>query len=222
MRISGLHVSRCGPAGLVVWAGGMAGTGSVVGAPGRQEVSAQIPGPPMRVKIVCVEGTSRVLKREQSGQLDWAARAHSIVRSQSVIRLVDNTSPEAGGRNEKGRRFNCSESGTSFTRLHLFSHALICLQMAPYFLRNLVPKREKVERTRSLWQVLRSLTWTQWGLFFSGLAVSLTAPRPAECPHFAFRSRPPQVVSLDYRRHRLFLCLAHRCKFATAVQPLNA
>ncbi|KAF9648136.1 MFS general substrate transporter [Thelephora ganbajun] len=40
--------------------------------------------------------------------------------------------------------------------------------MAPYFLRNLVPKREKVERARPLLEVLASLTWTQWGLFFSG------------------------------------------------------
>lgn len=40
--------------------------------------------------------------------------------------------------------------------------------MAPYFLKNLVPKREKVERTRPLLEVLRSLTWTQWGLFLSG------------------------------------------------------
>ncbi|KAF9646665.1 MFS general substrate transporter [Thelephora ganbajun] len=40
--------------------------------------------------------------------------------------------------------------------------------MAPYFLRNLLPQKEKTEQTRPLWEVLASLTWTQWGLFFSG------------------------------------------------------
>ncbi|KAI0074125.1 MFS general substrate transporter [Panus rudis PR-1116 ss-1] len=40
--------------------------------------------------------------------------------------------------------------------------------MAPYFLRNLVPRREKRAEGRPLLQVLRSLTWVQWGHFFSG------------------------------------------------------
>ena len=40
--------------------------------------------------------------------------------------------------------------------------------MAPYFLRNLLPKKEKVERARPLWEVLKGLTWIQWGMFFSG------------------------------------------------------
>ena len=40
--------------------------------------------------------------------------------------------------------------------------------MAPYFLRNLLPKKERVEHVRPLWEVLAGLTWTQWGLFFSG------------------------------------------------------
>ena len=52
--------------------------------------------------------------------------------------------------------------------------------MAPYFLRNLVPRREKVERTKPLWEVLKTLTWTQWGLFISGSVVSLTALKAAE------------------------------------------
>lgn len=41
--------------------------------------------------------------------------------------------------------------------------------MAPYFLRNLIPKREKVERTRPLLEVIKTITFIQWCLFFSGL-----------------------------------------------------
>ncbi|KAK7451730.1 hypothetical protein VKT23_012409 [Stygiomarasmius scandens] len=40
--------------------------------------------------------------------------------------------------------------------------------MAPYFLRNLIPVREKNESTRPLLTVLASLTWLQWAQFFSG------------------------------------------------------
>ena len=40
--------------------------------------------------------------------------------------------------------------------------------MALYLLQNLVPKGEKVERTKPLWEDLKDLTWTQWGLFFTG------------------------------------------------------
>ena len=55
--------------------------------------------------------------------------------------------------------------------------------MAPRFLRNLVPKREKVERARPLWEVLKSLTWTQWGLYISGLAASLIIIRVTGGPN---------------------------------------
>ncbi|KAF8965854.1 MFS general substrate transporter [Flammula alnicola] len=40
--------------------------------------------------------------------------------------------------------------------------------MAPYFLRNLVPKRERRDNARPLLTVLGEITWTQWALFFSG------------------------------------------------------
>ncbi|KAI9058106.1 carboxylic acid transporter [Trametes sanguinea] len=40
--------------------------------------------------------------------------------------------------------------------------------MAPYFLRNLIPKREARAHDRPLLQVLASLTWIQWGHFWSG------------------------------------------------------
>ncbi|KAJ3510375.1 hypothetical protein NLJ89_g4715 [Agrocybe chaxingu] len=40
--------------------------------------------------------------------------------------------------------------------------------MAPYFLRNLVPRREKQEGSRPLFTVLASLTWLQWAQFLSG------------------------------------------------------
>ncbi|KAI0313593.1 carboxylic acid transporter [Amylostereum chailletii] len=40
--------------------------------------------------------------------------------------------------------------------------------MAPYFLRNLIPRREKKEEGRPLLTVIRELTWIQWALFFSG------------------------------------------------------
>lgn len=59
--------------------------------------------------------------------------------------------------------------------------------MAPYFLRNLVPKKEKVVHSRPLSIALREITFTQWCLFFSGwiawtcdaidfFSVSLTVP----------------------------------------------
>ncbi|KAH8981881.1 MFS general substrate transporter [Lactarius akahatsu] len=41
--------------------------------------------------------------------------------------------------------------------------------MAPYFFRNLVPRREaRAQNSRPLLEVLRSLTWVQWAQFFSG------------------------------------------------------
>ncbi|CAL1712690.1 unnamed protein product [Somion occarium] len=40
--------------------------------------------------------------------------------------------------------------------------------MAPRFLTNLIPRKEKREEGRPLLQVLRTLTWIQWGHFFSG------------------------------------------------------
>lgn len=40
--------------------------------------------------------------------------------------------------------------------------------MAPYFLRNLVPRREKRQEGRPLLEVLKGLTWVQWAHFFSG------------------------------------------------------
>ncbi|KIM49920.1 hypothetical protein M413DRAFT_408326 [Hebeloma cylindrosporum] len=40
--------------------------------------------------------------------------------------------------------------------------------MAPYFLRNLLPKREKNDHARPLLTVLGELTFVQWALFFSG------------------------------------------------------
>ena len=38
----------------------------------------------------------------------------------------------------------------------------------PYFLRNLIPKREKRAEARPLLTVLAELTWVQWAQFFSG------------------------------------------------------
>ncbi|ELU41400.1 carboxylic acid transporter [Rhizoctonia solani AG-1 IA] len=40
--------------------------------------------------------------------------------------------------------------------------------MAPAFIQNLIPRREKTEREESLFQTFRSLTFVQWALFFSG------------------------------------------------------
>ncbi|KAF9525588.1 carboxylic acid transporter [Crepidotus variabilis] len=40
--------------------------------------------------------------------------------------------------------------------------------MAPYFIRNLIPRREKRVGTTPLVKVLRSLTWIQWAQYFSG------------------------------------------------------
>jgi MFS transporter, SHS family, lactate transporter len=40
--------------------------------------------------------------------------------------------------------------------------------MAPYFLRNLIPRREKAEHEMTLWQALMTITPIQWALFWSG------------------------------------------------------
>ena len=40
--------------------------------------------------------------------------------------------------------------------------------MAPYFIRNLIPRRESRAEGRPLLEVLQSLTLVQWGLFWSG------------------------------------------------------
>ncbi|EIN13033.1 carboxylic acid transporter [Punctularia strigosozonata HHB-11173 SS5] len=40
--------------------------------------------------------------------------------------------------------------------------------MAPYFMRNLVPKRQRTEHELTLWQALMSITPVQWALFWSG------------------------------------------------------
>lgn len=40
--------------------------------------------------------------------------------------------------------------------------------MAPYFLRNLLPRRQEGEKARPLLQVLQSLTWLQWAQFVCG------------------------------------------------------
>lgn len=52
--------------------------------------------------------------------------------------------------------------------------------MAPSFLRNLVPRREKRAEGRPLLEVLGTLTWIQWGHFWSGYVSSFlgTPPRP--------------------------------------------
>ncbi|KAG6864480.1 hypothetical protein C0991_009229 [Blastosporella zonata] len=41
--------------------------------------------------------------------------------------------------------------------------------MAPYFLKNLVPRKEQRAEARPLLEVLREVTWVQWALFFSGI-----------------------------------------------------
>lgn len=45
--------------------------------------------------------------------------------------------------------------------------------MAPYFIRNLIPRREaRNDNRRPLLEVLRTITWVQWAQFFSGYAQS--------------------------------------------------
>ena len=40
--------------------------------------------------------------------------------------------------------------------------------MAPYFLRNLIPRKEAQTNSRPLLQVLLGLTWVQWAHFLMG------------------------------------------------------
>ena len=55
--------------------------------------------------------------------------------------------------------------------------------MAPYFLRNLIPRREKRTEGRPLLEALASLSWIQWGHFWSGYVPSFstchTLPSPS-------------------------------------------
>ena len=66
--------------------------------------------------------------------------------------------------------------------------------MAPYFLRNLVPRREKRESQRPLLQVLSELTAIQWAMFFSGCVCS--SSRSSQSLTLAY-----QLVSMDMRRY---------------------
>ncbi len=48
--------------------------------------------------------------------------------------------------------------------------------MAPYFIRNLIPRREaRDENRRPLLEVLRTITWIQWAQFLSGYASFILA-----------------------------------------------
>ena len=40
--------------------------------------------------------------------------------------------------------------------------------MAPYFLKNLVPRRETRAHARPLLTAVATITWIQWAMFFSG------------------------------------------------------
>lgn len=84
--------------------------------------------------------------------------------------------------------------------------------MAPYFIRNFVPRGEKVDNARPLLVALREVTWIQWGLYFSG--------------YEWFFSRlilnrtnlwPLKVAILDLRLHRLFFCFSQCYPSSNAV-----
>lgn len=60
--------------------------------------------------------------------------------------------------------------------------------MAPYFIRNLIPRREaRDQNTRPLLEVLRTITWVQWAQFFSGYVLSPRATNRANCARFICR-----------------------------------
>ncbi|KZV81948.1 MFS general substrate transporter [Exidia glandulosa HHB12029] len=40
--------------------------------------------------------------------------------------------------------------------------------MAPAFLRSFLPKRERSQHDRTFWEAVKTITWTQWALFFVG------------------------------------------------------
>lgn len=98
--------------------------------------------------------------------------------------------------------------------------------MAPYFLRNLVPRREQRAEGRPLLEVLATLTWVQWGHFWSGYVVLGSRRVAPPCPDLSLHAlgivhmRPqPQLARMDLRRHRLLLRLAQRRPLADAVRP---
>lgn len=72
--------------------------------------------------------------------------------------------------------------------------------MAPYFIRNLVPRREKRTEGRPLLEVLAGLTWVQWGHFWSGYVPSFlachTLPAPTASHSLAFADEEKGLSSI--------------------------
>ncbi len=84
--------------------------------------------------------------------------------------------------------------------------------MAPYFLRNLVPRREARDENRPpLLQVLRSITWVQWAQFFSGYVP--LSPQATSQANFYLK-----MACLDLRRARLFQRVPQRYPPPKAIQ----
>ena len=101
------------------------------------------------------------------------------------VKLWHMTSEDPGGRDLTSQWITFSSCSSHLSRLFLAAdHAssggsrcykkvwsisdVVLTTMAPRFLRNLVPHREKREAARPLLVVLAGLSWTQWALFFSG------------------------------------------------------
>ena len=73
--------------------------------------------------------------------------------------------------------------------------------MAPYFIRNLIPKRETRDlNRRPLLEVLRSLTWIQWAQFFSGYVSFPRATTGLIVPVLTW-GNTMKMARLDLRRY---------------------
>jgi len=79
--------------------------------------------------------------------------------------------------------------------------------MAPYFIRNLIPRREaRGDNRRPLLEVLRTITWVQWAQFLSGYApFTLTLSIMLEGLATVW-----QMAGVVLRRDRLFQRIAQR------------
>ena len=73
--------------------------------------------------------------------------------------------------------------------------------MLPYFLQNLVPKKEKLERTKPLWEVLKALTLIQWGFYFTGFVASSATLTVAHQSH-----PTPLTFDLNFLRWLAWTC----------------
>ena len=82
------------------------------------------------------------------------------------------------------------------TTVFYSSSRFLVATMAPFFLRNLIPRREQKQQTNLL-TVIGDLTWVQWAQFFVGYVIAI---------HVIVADSDPQMAGMDFNCLWLFLC----------------